>query len=159
MAVAGMDRTGLDAEGMGEGAALTGSRGRESHEAELIAGGALVLLASFLYPYLNGVIDRVTPGCIFHRLTGIPCLLCGMTRSFAATSHGQLAEAFRLHLLGPPLFAALLAGTLALAVEQMMGRPILPRPDRRQRRILAWGALVLLVAALAARLFLFGVNV
>jgi hypothetical protein len=76
-----------------------------------------------------------------------------------ATAHGQLGEAFRFHLLGPPLFAAITAVVLILAVEFAIGRPILPRLDRRGRMLLGWGVLGLLVAAWVARLAFFGINV
>lgn len=125
-------------------------------EAVALAGGCLVLAASFLYPYLQEWVDRLTPGCLFRRLTGLPCLLCGMTRSFAACSHGRLAEAFRYHLLGPPLYYLVVALTLGLFLERMAGRPLLPRPGEEARRRMAWASLALLAMAWIARLLLFG---
>ena len=47
--------------------------------------------------------------CVFHRLTGLPCPTCGLTRSWSALLHGHLAEALQYHLLGP---AALLGMVL-----------------------------------------------
>ena len=38
--------------------------------------------------------------CPFHSLTGIPCLTCGMTRSFRHVVHGRFFEAFDLNPLG-----------------------------------------------------------
>jgi hypothetical protein len=38
--------------------------------------------------------------CPFHSITGIPCLTCGMTRSFQHIVHGRLLEAFSLNPLG-----------------------------------------------------------
>jgi len=35
-----------------------------------------------------------TPGCAFHRLTGIPCPTCGSSRAVVAALHGHLVEAF-----------------------------------------------------------------
>lgn len=136
-------------------------RGRRSisREAEMLAAGFIILGGSFLYPYMEGIITRFTPGCLFHRITGLPCLLCGMTRSMAATAHGRLDEALRLHLLGPPLFFLVLVTTFLLAIELLTSRPILPRPGRRGRVIMAWGALALLAAAWVARLAFFGVNI
>ena len=125
-----------------------------SGETQLLCGGLLVLGGSFLYPYLESFLDRVNPGCLFHRVSGLPGLLCGMTRSLAATAHGRLAEAFRLHLLGPPLFA-----TCALLAEKALGRPILPKPGKNTWKRLSWIALVLLTAAWVAKLAAFGVNV
>jgi hypothetical protein len=34
------------------------------------------------------------PQCVFHELTGLPCLTCGMTRSAIAFFHGHLIEAW-----------------------------------------------------------------
>lgn len=122
-------------------------------------GGTMILVASYLYPYMREWLERISPGCLFHRLTGLPCLLCGMTRSFAATSHGRLAEAFRCHFLGPPLYFLVLGVTLGSLLERALGRRVLPRPDEEARRRLARAGLALLVAAWAARLVIFGVNV
>jgi hypothetical protein len=130
-----------------------------SRESEIIAGGLVILAGSFIFPYVQGAASRVTPGCLFHRVTGLPCLLCGMTRSLAATAHGRLEEAFRMHLLGPPLFLLVMVVTVLLAMESAFARPILPRPGRRSWRLITWVTLGLLVAAWVTRLALFGINV
>ena len=148
------------AYGNGTEAPPAKSRGRRlSREGQLLAGGMFILAASFLYTYVEGVVGAVTPGCLFKRVTGLPCLLCGMTRSMAATAHGNLAEAFRFHLLGPPLFALVAAVTLLLAVEFAFARKILPRPGKRSWKYMAWGVFGLLAAAWIARLAIFGVNI
>lgn len=142
----------------GYNGAVSGGRGLPG-ETVFLAGGALILASSFLYPYLRGWVERLSPGCLFRRLTGLPCLLCGMTRSFAAVSRGRLADAFRYHLLGPPLFFSVAAVTAGLALEQVTTRRILPRPDEDSARRLAKTGLALLVAAWVTRLLLFGVEV
>jgi hypothetical protein len=57
--------------------------------------------------------DPATAGgpdlCLFHRVTGVACPACGMTRAAAALAHGNLADSLRWH----PLFA-LLAVQVAL---------------------------------------------
>lgn len=155
------EASGAQAACRDTGAARAGvARARKtlSREGALLGGCALILAGAFAYPYLEGLLERAAPGCLFHRLTGLPCLLCGMTRSLAATAHGRLTEAFRFHLLGPLLFVLLLALTVLLAAEYALARPILPRPGRKGWRILSWGTLGLLVAAWVARLALFGVD-
>jgi hypothetical protein len=139
--------------------APAGLRRRISSEGQLLAGGMIILAASFLYTYVEGIASAVTPGCLFKHVTGLPCLLCGMTRSMAATAHGHLGEAFRFHLLGPPLFAVVAGVTLLLAAEFVFSRKILPRPGQGAWKSIAWGTLGLLVAAWIARLAIFGVNV
>lgn len=57
--------------------------------------------------------------CAFQAMTGLPCPTCGITRSFAATAHGQLGLAFHYHALGPLAFVA----TLLASVWAFTGRP------------------------------------
>lgn len=132
---------------------------RFSRESQLLTGGMIILAASFLYTYVEGVAGAITPGCLFKRVTGLPCLLCGMTRSMAATAHGHLGDAFRFHLLGPPLFVLVVAVTILLGAEYAFSRRILPRPGERAWKSMAWGTLGLLVAAYVVRLAFFGINV
>ena len=145
----------------GVSAAPTGLRikRRISHEAMMLGGGILVLAGAFVYPYIEGIADTITPGCLFHRITGLPCLLCGMTRSLAATAHGHLGEAFRMHLLGPPFFIVVSALSAALAAEFIFSRRILPRPGERAWKSIGWWTLGMLAAAWVARLVFFGINV
>lgn len=42
--------------------------------------------------------------CFFHKIFGIKCALCGMSRSFASTADGDFAKAFAHHTLGPLVF-------------------------------------------------------
>jgi hypothetical protein len=65
--------------------------------------GAL-LLALWALPALAGM-DL----CGFHRITHLPCPLCGLTRSLFALVKGNWGEAVRLHALSPLALAMLLA--------------------------------------------------
>lgn len=47
--------------------------------------------------------------CAFKALCGMPCPGCGLTRSFVATAHFDLARGFAFHPLGPLLFLLVLA--------------------------------------------------
>lgn len=132
---------------------------RVSHEATMLGGGIIILVGAFLYPYIEGIVTGITPGCLFHRITGLPCLLCGMTRSLAAMAHGHLGEAFRMHLLGPPFFLVVSVVSVALAAEFILSRRILPRPGERAWKLTGWWTLGILTAAWVARLVFFGVNV
>jgi len=134
-------------------------RGRRfSREAEVLGAGVLIITGAFLYPYLENLVGSLMPGCLFHRLTGLPCLLCGMTRSLAATAHGHLGEAFRFHLLGPPFFFLTLVVTVLLAAEFVLSRRFSPRPGARAWKYISWWTLGLLSAAWIARLVFFGNN-
>jgi hypothetical protein len=66
--------------------------------------------------------------CLSHALFGLECPFCGMTRSFVALAHGDLAAALRFHPAGPLLFAAMLilVGAVAIAAARR-SRPLVER--------------------------------
>ncbi|MFC1574699.1 DUF2752 domain-containing protein [Gemmatimonadota bacterium] len=66
------------------------------------------LLSSVGLGLLNG-------GCFFFEVVGIPCPLCGMTRSFLSLLAMDLGGAFAYHPAGPILFF-LVAYTMAALV-------------------------------------------
>lgn len=66
------------------------------------------------------------PGCLFHRLTGLDCPGCGMTRATHAVLHGRLAEAFRFNPLGMILVPALLAWLGIRLPGWLRGEPARP---------------------------------
>ncbi len=74
--------------------------------------------------------------CPFNSATGVPCLTCGMTRSFRFTVHGEWVEAFSLNPLGSVL--CILTGLYVLyALVLVVFR--LPRPRfRLESRIARW---------------------
>lgn len=58
----------------------------------------------------------------------IDCPFCGMTRSFVALAHGDLAAALRFHPAGPLLFAAMVVALVAVVtVFVRRGRPLVER--------------------------------
>ena len=62
------------------------------------------------------------PGlCMFHRLTGLDCPGCGMTRAFHQLSHGNLDEAMEFNLLSPFLFGTFLLVLLHDVVQLVTG--------------------------------------
>ena len=52
------------------------------------------------------------PRCIFHELTGLPCITCGMTRSAIQFFHGHFLAAWRWN----PLVFAVLCGVTAFVI-------------------------------------------
>ena len=62
--------------------------------------------------------------CLFHRITGYDCPTCGLSRSFYATSHLHLEEAFNFHLLGPICFCILLVIFLKFSIEVFFKKDI-----------------------------------
>ncbi len=73
--------------------------------------------------------------CLFQRCTGLPCVFCGMTRSFARLSQGDWQTALQYHLLGIPFYAA----TWWIALSGLL-RPALTQASLRllqNKRVLA----------------------
>jgi hypothetical protein len=66
--------------------------------------------------------------CWFRAAFHIDCPFCGMTRSFVALAHGDVAAAFRFHPAGPLLFGAMVVGLVALVtVFVRRGQPLVER--------------------------------
>ncbi len=72
----------------------------------LLCGG--IVAASMILSPTDAVVSlgrfEIPELCLWRRLTGHGCPGCGMTRSFTYMGHGQLLDAFRLHMLGPFLY-------------------------------------------------------
>ena len=85
------------------------------------------------------------PPCIFHRLTGIPCLTCGGVRSLVALSQFDVASSF---LLNPMVFV-FAAGVVVFSLVSLYGlifaRNIVLRLDRGQKKALRIGAISLII--------------
>ena len=103
--------------------------------------GAWLLLASAVLALSFGMPGLKSKGlwlalpCVFHSVTHLPCLTCGLTRSFVSTAHGDLAAALEFHLLGPALFMLVFASALYLAASLVTGRRVRFRLSTRSRRL------------------------
>jgi hypothetical protein len=91
----------------------------------LVWGGlsaAAIALAVLVY-FFNPATHQFYPACQFHRLTGLNCPGCGMTRAVYALLHGEFLAALRDNalLVGVGCLAAVRAGWLAFA--KIRGRP------------------------------------
>lgn len=100
-----------------------------------------LLLAGLLVAWAVFRSGLSTPGCVFRRLTDLPCLACGGTRCLRSVLAGDLAAAFAYN----PLVALALSG-LALwsahaAVARLRGDPLRLRlvTDRAGSLLLRWG--------------------
>jgi hypothetical protein len=90
------------------------------------------------------------PFCVFHKLTGLPCLTCGMTRCGIEFIHGHFFAALKWN----PLVFAFLWGVIAFDLYALaaiaLRRPRLRILFRQAEKKYARG---LLVAALALNWF------
>jgi hypothetical protein len=104
---------------VGTDTSLLGRRDRVVRGAIACALGLTAMLTFVLYR-----ISPFMPGCLFHKITGVSCLTCGMTRSLEASSHGSIRAAFEFHLMGPLVFAGIIALCIVSAAEASTGRRI-----------------------------------
>src|SRR5437899_8478393 len=79
--------------------------GETDHELVWLAvsAGSLTLAAAWF------TLGLPWPRCVFHELTGLPCVTCGMTRCAIQFFHGHFLVALRWN----PLIFTLLCGVIA----------------------------------------------
>ncbi len=89
--------------------------------------GALILALGAILP-----IARPLPFdlCLWHRITGLPCLGCGMTRSICHLMHGDWAGSLAMHPAGPFVALVLAGFVLMRAAEAIAGAPLREPADR-----------------------------
>jgi len=112
-----------------------------AREAPFFFLASTVIAASFLLPALKSHHLWLNIPCVFHAATGLPCLACGLTRSFVFTAHGNFYSAFNMHLLGPLLFVATFGMAVYLGSSVTFGYRIRYRLSKRARRIAFWSVL------------------
>jgi hypothetical protein len=102
-----------------------------------LACGSLGLLgAAAVFPF-----STLPKLCAFLLLTDLPCLTCGMTRSWVALVHGDVAQALAWNPLGALLCVLTALGSV-YAIARQLGAPALQLEwSRGERR----GALVALI--------------
>jgi hypothetical protein len=111
-----------------------------------------VVAAAFLLPTLKSHHMWLNIPCVFHAATGLPCLACGLTRSYVFTAHGNLYSAFNMHLLGPLLFIGTVGMAVYLGSSVVFGYRIRYRLSRRSRRIAFWSVLGIFLICWAIKL-------
>ncbi|MEI6278437.1 MAG: DUF2752 domain-containing protein [Verrucomicrobiae bacterium] len=87
-----------------------------------LAAGLVAILVAMAVRFPNA--PHFTLPCVFHILTGLPCLFCGGTRAMRAIMHGQWELALYLNPLAFPVFLAVLLAVLFLVIEAVRGRPL-----------------------------------
>jgi hypothetical protein len=127
---------------------------RAESVAVIVAAG--LLAASFVY-----VPGRMPPvsRCLMSEVLGIPCPLCGMTRSFCSLARGQWADSFVYHPLGPVVFAMCVGIVILGLRDVLIGRYLLRRVSSRIHFENPWpyiGAFALLWSSKLAAVGIFG---
>lgn len=85
--------------------------------------------------------------CPLLLITGIPCLMCGITRSFLAMGGFDVSGAFVFHPLGPVLYMFLVL-LLAISVYSLVARKrVRLTVNRRQRSLLIRTGTIVIMAA------------
>ena len=74
---------------------------------------------------IPGIGDVNAPSCPSKMITGVPCPVCGITRSIAYISRGRIIDGFQFHPLGP-LFAALVIISIPISIRIL----IIPDPGK-----------------------------
>jgi hypothetical protein len=67
------------------------------------------------------------PTCLYRAWFGVPCPTCGLTRAFAALSHGEIALGLRYHWLSPALYLLFWLGAIRGAGGMMRAVSLLTR--------------------------------
>ena len=121
-------------------------------EGPLLVLCASVLALSFVIPTLKSRHLWLSAPCIFYTVTRIPCPMCGMTRSFIFTAHGNLSAAFNMHLLGPLIFFLVALCGLYLATSLVSGYRVRYELTRGTRRAIFWSVLGVFLACWVVKL-------
>jgi hypothetical protein len=107
----------------------------------LVSLGGSIGLAAWLAARLP------TPRCVFHSLTGLPCVTCGTTRSASYFLHGHFLTSFLFNPLAFLAFCGVVAFDLYALAVLSTGAPRLRFSNFSsvQKRLLRGAAILLLV--------------
>jgi len=109
----------------------------------LVSAAAFMVAAlQYLPVRADGSIGGVGDICPFRHLTGLPCPLCGMTRSVLCFFQGDWHAAFLWHPLGPSIGISIIIGFLAMVIPGINIRHLAAKLPQR----LCGVALIILVA-------------
>lgn len=119
-------------------------------------GIALVVLLLSLLPLVMGAVLHPDPqgvgtheqlgfpACSFLRVTGYPCVSCGMTTAVSLAAHGHLAQAFATQPAGTMLALLLASTSLVAGWCVITGASLKPI----YRRLWKWPTLIVVVTGL-----------
>ena len=108
-----------------------------------IIWGPIALLviagAGFFKDFLN-----LLPPCIFHRVTGVPCLTCGATRSIVALSQLDFASSFTHNPLTMIFAIALVVFSSISLFGYVFKKSLVLQFSEVEKRVLRIGAVALI---------------
>lgn len=113
-------------------------RSRLRKEGAFLFLSSAVIVISFLMNALKSKHLWVGIPCWFYKITHIPCLACGLTRSFSLTAHGRFSSAFEMHLTGPILFFLACGLTAYLAAVVVTGYRVRLKLAPVTRKSVGW---------------------
>ena len=125
---------------------------RLTHEGCFLFLALFVIAMSFAIPTLKSHGAWLSIPCIFDKVTHLPCLICGMTRSFIMTAHGNFKAAFQYHLLGPVLFFATVLFAAYMTYVLVTGKRLRWQLSKRASRITYGSVLTILLVCWALKL-------
>lgn len=113
---------------------------------ERLVARALLALVLALPP---GRLEDALVLCPFRRATGVPCPVCGITRSWSATLRGRVWRALSYHPLGPVTLPLAVAFALGLVNERTLRTAWERRPRLIALLVSTWIAVWLIRVAVA----------
>lgn len=99
-----------------------------------------IIVAGFFKDFLG-----VLPECVFHRVTGVPCLTCGATRSIVALSQFDLISSLALNPLTPIFAIALVVFSSISLSGYIFKKSLVLKFSEREKKLLRIGAVALIV--------------
>jgi uncharacterized transporter YbjL len=84
------------------------------------------------------------PVCIFHEITGLPCVTCGGTRSLIALSQLDLVSSFIFNPLVPAFAFGLILFSLLFFIGAITKKSLKINLTRRGKRVIRYSVLIII---------------
>jgi hypothetical protein len=98
-----------------------------------------IVFAGLLRNFAGGL-----PVCVFHEITGFPCLTCGGTRSLIALSQFDLVSSFMFNPLVPIFAIGLIIFSLLFFAGAVTNRSVKISLTKRGKRIIRYSVLIII---------------
>ena len=90
--------------------------------------------------------------CLWHRVTGLPCLTCGLTRAACLFARGLWRDSLEMHAAGSLLLVCLAVAAAWMGAEAVTGRDLGSRIRGRLLAVSIWAGAGLSILTWLARL-------